>query len=240
MPGGGTIRMAARNADLAWGGAGGLPAGRYVAMEVSDEGVGMPPEIIPRIFDPFFSTKQTGSGLGLATSYSIVKRHGGTILAESERGKGSRFTVYLPASSGEPAEEAEAPSEPRPGNGRILVMDDEAEVRSAISEMLASMGYEAVPAADGAEAAKALGAGMAEGRGFAAAFLDLTVPGGMGGKEAAGALRGLDPGLPLCVSSGYADDPIMANPRDHGFQASLPKPFTLADLRRALDRLLPG
>jgi PAS domain S-box-containing protein len=237
MPAGGKIRLAARNVVLAAGQVPGLPSGDFVAFSIADQGMGMPPEILAHAFDPFFTTKKAGSGLGLTIAYSIIKRHGGAIQVESEPGRGSRFTVYLPARDGKP--EPEPPTAPALSKlgGDVLAMDDEEEIRGAIGEMLLALGCRPALARDGLEAIRLLKEALAEGRRFRAAILDLTVQGGMGGAETAPHLRALDPGLPLCVSSGYADDPAIPDPAGSGFDASLAKPYSLAELERTLRRI---
>jgi PAS domain S-box-containing protein len=226
MPGGGTVWLTARNAQVGDGERPGLAPGRYVHIAIRDQGVGIPAEHLSRIFDPFFTTKQLGSGLGLATSFSIVRQHGGHLLAESELGKGSVFHVFLPAS----AEPLEAPPEPESARaaaaGRILIMDDEAMLRETIGAMLQSHGYETVLAADGAEALRIFDSSLGSGNPFSAVILDLTVSGGMGGRETIVELRRRDAKIPVFVASGYADDPILARPQEYGFTASIPKPFT--------------
>jgi PAS domain S-box-containing protein len=256
MPEGGTLFIEAANAVLGEGDIPALPAGRYIALTMRDTGAGIPPENLGRIFEPFFSTKAKGSGLGLSMSYSIVKRHGGEIVVESGPG-GASFTVYLPAADapspeedsrakekGEPerlSAEAAAPSVRKPraeaAKRRILVMDDEESVRLALAGMLSVIGYEAVEAVDGKEAVAAIEK-YADTGGFDAAILDLTIPGSMGGRAAAERIRGSGNKTPLIVSSGYADDPVMSEPAVYGFASSISKPFTMKDLKAALDSAL--
>ncbi len=240
MPGGGVIEVVARNVVLAERAHPSLAPGRYVRLAIADHGVGIPPEHLPRIFDPFYTTKPRGHGLGLATAYSIVRRHGGCIDAESEPGRGSVFSVYLPAAAEvTPDEELAARGQHR-GEGTFLVMDDDPDVRTTVQEMLRSFGYSPVPAANGAEAIAYFAAERAAGRSLAGMVFDLTIPGGMGGKEAVGAIRQLCSQVPVFVASGYAEDPVMANPRAYGFTASIRKPFLRADLARLLNAHLPA
>jgi PAS domain S-box-containing protein len=243
MPSGGVIHAEAANAVIEDADAPepGLPEpGRYVRVTIRDEGVGIPPEDLPRIFDPYFSSRERGSGLGLAAAYSIVQRHGGAIRAESAPGRGTTFVVHLPAAAG-PSEETEAfeaLSAAEPRGGRILVMDDEALVRVMIGDMLRHFGHEAVLTSDGAEAVEAYRRAFRDGARFAAVILDLTVPGGMGGREAMRLLLAIDPDVRGIVASGYSNDPVMAEYRKHGFRGVVAKPFRLDELRRTLRQVL--
>jgi CheY-like chemotaxis protein/anti-sigma regulatory factor (Ser/Thr protein kinase) len=226
MPGGGRVTIAAENATLGDETPHVLPAGRYVRISIRDRGIGIPREALGRIFDPFFTTKPTGSGLGLATSYSIVKQHGGGIEVESQPGEGSVFHILLPASEQTPDAADATPVAPARSTGRILIMDDEEMVREMISAMLHLHGYDTVQAADGKEALRMFDANVQNGTPFSAVILDLTVRGGMGGKEAIAEIRKRDPHIPAFVASGYADDAIVSRPREFGFTDSITKPFT--------------
>ncbi len=240
MPRGGVLQVRAESVLL--GERSGLPLapGPYVRVTVADQGVGIPPEHLVKIFDPYFTTKQTGSGLGLSTAYSIVRRHGGHIEVRSELGRGSTFAVYLPASpqagASSPAAEAAEPK----GSGRVLVMDDERMLRDLLAEMLPELGYEPSFAADGAEAVEAYRAALAAGRRFDCVLLDLTVPGGMGGREALERLRVLDPEIRAVASSGYAFEAAENDPTGIGFVASIPKPYRPGDLARVLRQAIRG
>jgi len=237
MPGAGTIRIFARNARLGNYEAAALPAGDYVVLSVADSGMGIPSEALPRIFDPFFTTKEQGRGLGLSTCHSIMRRHDGAITAESTPGKGSTFHLYLPAIH--VPGDIPAPGKPvtqHRGAGRILVMDDERSVRDVLSAMLTSLGYAVETVSDGGAAVEVFSKERKVGRSFCAALLDLTVPGGLGGKEAAQELLALDSGVSLFVTSGYAEDPVMANPAAYGFKASLRKPFAKSELSQLLEK----
>jgi PAS domain S-box-containing protein len=235
MPGGGAITVTGSNLRVPAGRFPGLPAGRYVGITLSDTGVGMSPEVSSRIFDPFFTTKQTGNGLGLAIVHSIISQHGGAIEVESQPGRGSSFHVILPASTGEAVQTTKPKT--TPGTGRILVMDDDRALRALFESMVAELGYEAVTSADGEEALRKLAEARESGRGFRGVILDLTVPGGMGGLQAAAEIRKLDPDLPVIVASGYASGAIMSDPRASGFAGSIRKPFTLSELAQALSLL---
>ena len=236
MPDGGTIDIHAQNVSIAAKpGSATLLRGHCVRVSIVDHGIGMPADIVPRIFDPFFTTKAKGHGLGLATCHSIVHRHGGWIDVESEPGKGSSFHVYLPASPSLARPEAAASAAAsHKGRGTIVIMDDEEVVRDAVGEMLKSIGYSVITAQHGREAIDVLRRELQAGRKVEAMILDMTVPGGMGGREAVGEIRGIDPQLRVFVASGYAEDPVMAAPKDHGFAGSICKPFTRSDLAEML------
>ncbi len=239
MPEGGIIEVCAENMRL--GGAEERNAERHVRISIRDYGCGIPAETLPRIFDPYFTTKRSGSGLGLATAYAIVNRHGGHLSAQSKYGEGTTFTIDLPASQSSPVPESAVGAVLRGGTGRLLVMDDEEALRKLLLHILTPLGYEVQTAGDGAEAIALYEAAKTAGRGFDAVLLDLTVTGGMGGLEAARALRELDPTSKLIVSSGYSDAPVMSSFRAYGFDAVLPKPFTAAQISELFQRVLaPG
>ncbi len=237
MPGGGVVELRATNVNVDCAYAQ-LPAGRYLMITVRDQGCGISLHMLPKIFDPYFSTKKTGTGLGLATAYSIVAKHQGHISVQSAEGEGTTFTIHLPAAQSAPAPEADQPRVIHAGSGRILLMDDETAILRMLSRTLQHLGYEVDCAASGAEAITLFDKAAREGRGFVAALLDLTVPGGMGGRETATLLRQIDPSVRIIVSSGYSDSAIMSDFRGHGFDAVLPKPWTLAQLSEVLKRVL--
>ena len=228
MPEGGTIHVRAENAMFHSGTDEPLQGGRYVKITVHDHGIGIALEHLQKIFDPYFTTKDTGRGLGLAIAYSIIKKHEGHISVESQLGGGSTFTVYLPAS--EKYEKHVDSSEPYEdtalvGEGRVLIMDDEEMVRNSLGEVLAVSGYEVEYAKDGKEAIELYEKSMKLAKPFNAVILDLTVPGGMGGKEAIKKLLAIDPNVKAIVSSGYSSDPVMANFREYGFSNVIAKPY---------------
>ncbi len=233
MPNGGVITVAASNLEVADKQFPGLPGGRYVAITITDTGVGMSADVASRIFDPFFTTKRLGNGLGLAIVHSIVSQHGGTVEVESQPGAGTSFHVILPASTG-PAAATEPSPAIRAGTGRILIMDDERALRSLFESMVGELGYEAVSSADGEEALRMFVEARRAGRPFRAVILDLTVPGGMGGLETAAEMRRVDPAIPIFVASGYVSGSIMADPGAHGLAGSIRKPFTLGELSAVL------
>ncbi len=211
-----------------------LDDGRYVKTTITDEGIGIPKEYLLRIFDPYFTTKQTGSGLGLSTSYSIIKNHGGYITVESELHVGTKFVIYLPAKGYSVSAEAGAEEQIKKGRGRVLIMDDKMEVREAAGEMLRHMGYEVEFAKDGSEALKLYKRAKMESMPFDTVIMDLTVPGGMGGKEAIEKLLVFDPGVKAIVSSGYSSDPILEKYKNYGFKGVLPKPYEMGKLSDVL------
>jgi len=236
MPMGGEILLSAVNLTLENQASPGLPAGNYVRVSITDTGIGIPRDILPRIFDPFFTTKSKGHGLGLATSHSILRRHNGAITVESEPGKGSTFHIFLPASPGNSAQADKATQVRHVGQGRFLIMDDEKTVRDILAAFLQNFGYQVVAMADGRSALDYFLAEHQAGRHFAGIVLDLTVPGGLGGKDIIANLRAVAPDLPIIVFSGYAEDPIMASPAKFGFTASLRKPFLRCELEDVLVR----
>lgn len=216
-----------------------LNGGKYVKTTVEDEGIGIPREYLSRIFDPYFTTKQHGSGLGLATSYSIIKSHGGYIAVDSELHMGTKFYIYIPANgrlNGGAAIHKE--NGIVWGSGRVLVMDDKHEVLEAACEMLSHIGYEVDYAKDGSEALKKYKSARQSGKPFDSVIMDLTIPGGMGGEEALQKLRVIDPDVKAIVSSGYASDPIMAKYKEYGFKAVLPKPYEVKKLSSVLSHVL--
>jgi CheY-like chemotaxis protein len=234
MPNGGTVEVAGGNVCVEEGTHPSLANGNYVKLSIKDTGIGIAKDIMPRIFDPFYTTKTKGHGLGLATCYSIMSRHGGWIDAESEPGKGSTFHVYLPASTEVGVASGEE-SVRHQGSGTIIVVDDEEVIRNTVGKMLQSLGYSVVCKKDGAQAIDLYVTESMAGHEFAAMILDLTIRGGMGGQEAVREIRKWDKRLPVFVASGYADDPVMRNPAEFGFTASLCKPFTMAELAKMLD-----
>jgi PAS domain S-box-containing protein len=235
MPGAGTITVAAENLLVAPGDQP-LAPGRHVRVTVADTGCGIAPAALARIFDPYFTTKPSGTGLGLATSYSIVQRHGGRFDVVSTPGSGSAFSFTLPAVARREEARDAAAAPVRGGRGRVLVMDDEQIIRDLAREALAALGYDPLCVCTGEEAVRAYREARDAGAPFATVIMDLTIPGGMGGKEAVRVLRGLDPGVRAVVSSGYSNDPVMANYREFGFAAALAKPFRVEDLAAVVHR----
>jgi CheY-like chemotaxis protein len=244
MPSGGVVSLRAENVVLSPGIGPALPPGEYVQIRVADQGCGIPPEVLPKIFDPYFSTKlrgtQKGMGLGLTICHSVVQKHTGAITVESTPATGTTFHVFLPASRQPFTESRLARPEPGRRQGKILVMDDEQVVRTNLGRVLKQMGYETELAADGATAVELYAKARQGGRCFDAAILDLTVRGAMGGREAVRALRELDPAVRAVVMSGHSDDEVMQEYSQHGFKGALTKPFDREALLDVLARVLGG
>lgn len=236
MPIGGNITVSAHNISLAEKEHPLLAKGNYVRISIKDSGIGIPKELLTRIFDPFFTSKTKGHGLGLATCYSIINRHDGCIDVYSEPGKGSVFHVYLPAAKESIPDAENVFVKLHKGNGTILVMDDEEVIRETISSMLSSLGYTVVCRENGKDAVDYVVSDLKANRVLSGMIFDLTVPGGMGGKDAVAQIRKLNTVIPVFVASGYADDPVMKNPAGYGFTASICKPFRQIELIEMLGK----
>lgn len=239
MPEGGIIKIGAENIILGEGRGSGipLPEGRYVKISVKDEGIGIPAENLKKIFDPYFTTKEMGTGIGLTTVYSIIKRHDGLITAESTEGEGTTFYIYLPASEKEASAEA-GDYKVLSGKGKILLMDDDEIVRDTTGNMLIELGYEVAMAEDGMSAIKLYKEARASNQSFDTAILDLTIPGGMGGKDTIQELLKIDPNVKAIVSSGYSEDPVMAEFEKYGFMAVIKKPYNIQEISALLHKIV--
>jgi PAS domain S-box-containing protein len=212
---------------------------QFVRVSITDHGTGIPAEHLERIFDPYFTTKAAGTGLGLAVSHTVVHNHGGFIKVDTDPSRGTTFHVYLPRSTRRVAVQPAPPSQAIPrGAGRILVMDDERAIATVTASMLRSLGYQAEVVSDGEMAVERYAAALERGAPFDAVVMDLTVPGGMGGAEALALLRELDPGVVAIVMSGYADTGVLADYQHAGFAGRLAKPFSLRDLATTVHDLL--
>ena len=248
MPRGGTITLRLRNLRVRHAEVPSLDSGEYVCIEVRDEGTGISPENLKRIFDPYFTTKDSGNGLGLASSYAIINSHKGTITVDSSIGHGSIFRVYLPKSTRPLQAKAEAhkateknkPSKEtiHHGKGRILVMDDMEAMMMVAGEILTVLGYEVEYSTNGEEAVAAYKAAKDAGNPFDAVVFDLTVPGGMGGEEASNLLKEYDPGLIAIASSGYTTSNVMSDYKNSAFAAVVPKPYRIKEMSDALHNVL--
>jgi two-component system cell cycle sensor histidine kinase/response regulator CckA len=240
MLGGGTVEITARNVHLENKTGAFLPGGRYLKIAVADQGGGVPANIATRIFDPYFTTKPTSSGLGLSIGFSIVKKHGGMLHVEQSSSTGAVFTFYLPAAKAEviPLKQTAPAQGLHLNNQRVLVMDDEAGIRDLTSQLLGSLGYEVTAVPDGAEALKTYERAMRRGENFQAVILDATIRGGMGGVATIERLRNLDPQVVGIICSGYSDEAALAEFLQFGFRGALPKPFTRRDLSDVLQRAL--
>jgi CheY-like chemotaxis protein len=234
MPDGGIIEVRVENVEFPK-----CPANDpRIRISIRDHGCGISGDALAQIFDPYFTTKPGGSGLGLATAHSIVSKHDGHISVESKPGEGTVFTVELHASLESPAPEAPAIVNVQTGTERILIMDDEEALRKLIKIILTSLGYEVETAREGAEAIALYDAAQASGKPFDAVLLDLTVSGGMGGIETAAKLKAKDPFSKLIVSSGYSDTSVMSEFGKFGFDAGIPKPWTSAQVSEVLRSVL--
>jgi two-component system, cell cycle sensor histidine kinase and response regulator CckA len=240
MPRGGAIFVRGENCSAGGESREDVHTGRggYVKISFADQGMGIPQEHIPLIFDPFFTTKRNGRGLGLATVYSIVKKHSGQIHVESREGAGTTFHITVPAFYGAPSTKDGDGNRLYKGQGKILIMDDEEAVRNVAGEILRYLGYTPAYAADGQDAVLMYREALEAGDPYGAVIMDLTVPGGMGGKEAMDELKKIDPGVKAIVSSGYASDLIMANFSKYGFRGIVAKPYQIYELGRALHKVL--
>lgn len=237
MPEGGIVRVTAENILLKDGEIVSLQSGCYVKIIVQDKGIGIQEKNLKKIFDPYFTTKQKGSGLGLATVYSVIKKHGGYITAQSKLGMGTTFEIYLPMSEKEPTTIIQKKERLSTVGGKILVMDDEEVVRKVAGKMLQFLGYDACFARNGNEAIDMYKKAEKSGSKYKAVILDLTIPGGMGGREAIKELIKIDPDVKAIVSSGYSNDPIMCNFKDYGFSGFLLKPYKIKELGDVLKKV---
>ncbi|MDY6861353.1 MAG: PAS domain S-box protein, partial [Thermodesulfobacteriota bacterium] len=241
MPEGGIIRVWAENITIGTQDQEqGLPlqGGKYIKLSIKDQGMGITQEYLQKIFDPYFSTKQKGSGLGLSTSYSIIKKHDGHIIAESEMGVGTTLYIYLPASEKKLAIKEKVVDIVPEGEGKILLMDDEDDVLEVTGEIIKSFGYEVEFARDGEEALRLYKKAKKSATPFNAVIIDLIIPGGMGGKETIEKLLKIDPDAKAIVSSGYSNDPIMADYKKYGFSAVITKPYKVEEMGKVINKVI--
>ncbi|VAW33308.1 Sensor protein of zinc sigma-54-dependent two-component system, partial [hydrothermal vent metagenome] len=246
MPNGGNIRLSCENFSLKDSEE--IPfaeyanSERYLRIIISDDGCGMPPEVSSRIFDPYFTTKEKGNGLGMAVTHSVIRKHGGHILVDSKPGEGTAFTIYLPVSTKSTAvvEEDVVPvlDISGIGRGRVLIMDDDELVRDIAVNMLSAAGFETLNAVDGAAVLEIYRQAAASAKPIDVVIMDLTIPGGMGGEQTAAELLAFDPRAAIIVSSGYSNDQVMANYRDYGFKAAVVKPYNMQELVSTVGRLM--
>ena len=239
MPEGGVIEIDCKNITISEENTSSLKKGRYIRIAIKDTGTGIPKELLHKIFDPYFTTKQKGSGLGLATTYSIIKRHNGYIDVDSKLGTGTTFYIHLPASDKEIISKWVVDEEVSTnGRGKILLMDDEEAIRRLVSEMFINVKYELAYAADGKEAIELYSKAKESGRPFDVVILDLTIPGGVGGKEAIERLLKIDPYVKAIASSGYHNDSIMADYKTCGFKGIISKPFNFQEFIRTVNSVI--
>jgi PAS domain S-box-containing protein len=244
----GVLEVGAESATFGPGNPMALKPGNYVRISLRDEGPGIAGSDLQRIFDPYFTKKELGrekgAGLGLSICYSIVRDHGGAITVESAKGSGSLFRIYLPAAAKDespaqaPAAAGAVPEEADGRRGRILFMDDDPGVRDVMVEMLLQLGYHVGFAGDGLEAIEKYQEAARSGRPFDAVIADLTVPGGMGGKELIKELQTIDPEVRAIISSGYSNDPVLRDFREHGFRGYVVKPYKIGELCSVLDSVI--
>ena len=240
MPGGGTLTVNARNETLDNNNRLSLPPATYIRLTFEDQGCGISGDEISKIFDPYFTTKSAGNGLGLASAYSIISKHGGHIGVSSVVGEGTVFSIHLPSMGKIYAKHPKSISlqeENKQNGGSVLLMDDEAMVREVVETMLDYLGYEITTCADGKDAVELYRLAYESDSPFSVVILDLTIPGGLGGKQAAEQILVEFPDALLIVSSGYSSDPVMSHYRDYGFMGAINKPYSLNDFKIVLNSL---
>lgn len=237
MPDGGEVLVTAENIELD-DGAHPLKSGPHVRLSIKDQGQGIPEPHLNKIFDPYFTTKEKGTGLGLATAFSIINRHAGYLYCESAVNDGTTFYISLPGVCDEVELVEEEKRLPLEGKGRVLVVDDQYQIQTMLSEMLIKLGYEPELSKDGIESIEKYGKAMENGNPFNAVIMDLTIPGGMGGKRALEGLRAIDPEVKVIASSGYTNDANISQYQESGFQAVLAKPYSIIELSEVLQKVI--
>lgn len=242
MPNGGHVELCAENVQLDEKSGLPLAPGRYIRVAITDHGPGIAPGLVGKIFDPYFTTKSSSSGLGLAICYSIIRKHGGFLHLEKNSPAGATFAFYLPATSGKLVHDPLQPNDHSSSyrHQRILVMDDESAIRELTSELLSTMGYEVTAVPDGSEAVRIYERAVRKGENFRAVILDATVRGGLGGVETIERLRSIDPEVKAIICSGYSDEAALSEFLSYGFRGALPKPFTRRELSDALQKAFNG
>lgn len=240
MPDGGELHITLANATVQKDDLPNLTKERYIKITFTDCGHGIEPEILERIFDPYFTTKQSGSGLGLAMVYSIIQKHEGEIRVTSQPGQGTTFTIYLPAADvqEQPVQHFSSISRARHKAARILIMDDEAMICELAEDLLEGEGYTVESVENGRLALERYSQALKDGAAFDLVILDLTIPGEVGGKEVIKQILALHPQAKVIVSSGYADDPVIANYVDYGFKGLVKKPYELNTLVNTVNEVL--
>ena len=238
MPNGGKVTVHCGNIVVSADDELPLRSGNYIKISIKDQGEGIPEESLGRIFDPYFTTREKGRGLGLATTYSIIKNHEGHVTVDSKVGAGTTFSIYLPASDSQAATRRLDEKKVTSGKGSILIMDDEEVIRQVAGDMLEYIGFDVDFAEDGSEAIEKYKAAFESGRPYDVVIMDLTIPGGMGGKEAIKKLIEIDPSVKAIVSSGYSNDPLMSEFRKYGFAGVVLKPYQIAELNEQVSKVL--
>ncbi|HOT20323.1 MAG TPA: ATP-binding protein, partial [Spirochaetota bacterium] len=238
MPQGGIVTIKAYN--YVYDGKAQIPLlpGDYIAITIKDEGIGIPEENLSKIFDPFFTTKEHGSGLGLATSYSIIKRHGGYIEVTSDVGKGSEFIIYLHATHETNEEKKEGSAIINSYEGKILLMDDDFTIYEVVSHMLDMYGFTVDWVESGEKAIAQYKKSLDEKRPYDIIIMDLTVPGAMGGAQATKEILRINPDAKVIVSSGYSNDPIMSHYKEYGFKGVIAKPYRIEEIMNVINDLM--
>jgi CheY-like chemotaxis protein/TusA-related sulfurtransferase len=239
MPDGGILQVYANNERIEEKNNHTLKPGKYVKLIFKDKGTGIEKENLDKIFDPYFTTKKTGNGLGLSATYSIIKKHNGFIGVDTDPGTGTIISIYLPSSEKSPSTEIMIDKKILPGTGRILIMDDEEIIREVIVESLTSIGYQVDVTKDGEETIQYYQEAVKKENPYDAVILDLTIPGGKGGKETIKEIHKINPVAKVIVSSGYSKDPIMADYKKYGFAGVVPKPFNISELSNVLHEIIP-
>jgi PAS domain S-box-containing protein len=238
MPNGGVINIRAENARIQHGSVQQMEAGQYVKLTIADTGIGIARSQLSKVFDPFYTTKKNGSGLGLATSYNIIRKHDGYLTVDSTVGVGTTITFYLPASEKDAVSSKEEAFQEVQGKGEILLMDDDLVLIEVVTEMLNSLGYHVTPVHEGRATINKYKEMKESGAKFDVVILDLTIPGGMGGKDTVKEILAYDPEAVCIVSSGYSSDPIMSDYITYGFKAVLTKPYSLQQLGTTLKKIM--
>ena len=237
MPSGGIIEIDCINYKFGSGGNLPIRPGDYIKIVIKDQGIGISPEMLEKVFDPYFTTKQKGSGLGLAITHSIVRKHGGYIAVDSKLDQGTTVTIYLPASQRRPElEQKDVFVPPATAQGRVMIMDDEEMIRNLVERALSRIGYEVVSAEDGDAAIRLYREAKEAGAPIDLIIMDLTIPGGLGGKDAVKEIHKIDPAAKVIVSSGYSNDPVMANFSEYGFCGAMVKPFQMQELMKVVGK----
>jgi len=234
MPSGGNLKISANAEEIKTDGLVPIKSGYYLKIAIQDTGVGIPKNLLSKVFDPYFTTKPHGNGLGLSVVYSILKKHDAYIFVDSEAGNGTTFTIYLPATAAVQKGSQKAEPQISKGNGRILVMDDDELICEVVEEMISSMGYDVKCVPNGEEAIKSYKEAKEAGQPFDLVIMDLTIVGGMGGKETIAELKKFDPDVKALVSSGYINDSMMTVPQKYGFIDIIAKPYRMEDLSSIL------